>query len=155
LIRVNLHGREPHGIVRPGADYVALLDEIEADLRQVVDAATRQPAVERITRSADVFGGGPPPALPDLFVEWRVLPSRHVVHPKATLGTHRLGLPRPNLHSRTGLVLIAGPSLDARGDRGALSPPDVAPLLRTLVGEAPGAGASLRALEAFALKVPS
>ena len=154
LIRVNLRGREPCGIVEPGAEYAALLDELEADLRQVVDSATGIPAVERIVRSDRAFGGGPPPALPDLFVEWRVLRSRHVKHPKANLSTRWLGLPRPNLHSRTGLVLAAGPSLRARGDRGALSPSDVAPLLLTLVGERPDAGASRRALEVFDARTP-
>jgi predicted AlkP superfamily phosphohydrolase/phosphomutase len=154
LIRVNLRDREPNGIVRT-ADYVALLDGLEADLRRVVDSGTGQPAVERITRSVDVFGGGPPRTLPDLFVEWRVLRSRHLVHPKATLNTRWLGLPRPNLHSRTGLVLAAGPSLGARGDRGGLAPSDVAPLLLSLVGERPRANASSRALEVFAVGLAS
>jgi len=150
LLRVNLRGRERLGRVEP-TDYDALLDRIEADLLQVVDAESGAPAVERITRSAEAFGGGPPHRLPDMFVDWRLNAARPLAHPLARLRARRLGLPRATLHSRTGLVLAAGPTIGARGDLGEMSPIEITPLLRSLLGEAPAReGSSTRALDAFA-----
>ena len=149
LLRVNLRGREPLGRVDP-TDYDALLDRLEADLRQVVDAESGVPAVERITRSAAVFGGGAPLKLPDVFVDWRISAARPLAHPRARLRPRRYGRPRATLHSRTGLVLAAGSGVGARGDLGEMSPTEIAPLLLGLLGEAPASGSSKRALEAFA-----
>jgi predicted AlkP superfamily phosphohydrolase/phosphomutase len=140
FLRVNLRGREPRGIVDP-ADYAALLDRVEADLRLVVDGLTGEPAVERITRSADAFGGGIPQRLPDLFVEWRLASSPFVRHPRATLQRPRVGVTRTNHHSRTGIVFVAGPAVPARGDVGELSPPDLTSLFRCFAGAAPAHGA--------------
>jgi len=152
FLRVNLRGREPRGIVEP-AGYLAMLDRVEADLRQVVDPITGAPAAERITRTIDTFGGGIPERLPDIFVEWR-LSSPRARHPRATLQTRRLGTPRANLHSRTGIAFVAGPAVQARGDAGELSPTDLVPLLRGLAGAGP-ADPAQAAIRAFALKQPS
>ena len=152
LLRVNLRGREPLGIVYP-ADYRTLLDRVEADLRQVIDVATGEPAAERITRTIDAFGGGIPERLPDIFVEWRLASSPRARHPRATLQARRLGVPRANLHSRTGIALVAGPAIQARGDAGELSPTDLVPLFRGLAG---GPVDPVQpAIRAFALKQPS
>ena len=153
FLRVNLHGREPRGIVDP-ADYRTLLDRVEADLRQVVDAATGEPAAERITRTIDAFGGGIPERLPDLFVEWRLASSPRARHPRATLQARRLGATRTNLHSRTGIAFVAGPAVQARGDAGELSPTDLVALFRGLADAGP-ADPAQPAIRAFALKQPS
>ncbi len=149
FLRVNLRGREPRGIVDP-ADYTTLLDRVEADLRRVVDPSTGELAVERITRTVDSFGGGVPESLPDLFVEWRLASSSRVRHPRGTLQGRRLGVPRANLHSRTGIAFVAGPAVQARGDAGELSPIDLAPLFRGLAGAVP-ADPAQPAIRAFAL----
>jgi len=153
FLRVNLSGREPRGIVDP-ADYGTLLDRVEADLRQVVDVATGEPAVERITRTIDAFGGGIPQRLPDIFVEWRLGSSPRARHPRATLQARRLGVPRANLHSRTGIAFVAGPAVHTRGDAGWLSPTDLVPLFRGLAGAGPTDPVQ-PAIRAFALLKPS
>jgi predicted AlkP superfamily phosphohydrolase/phosphomutase len=153
FLRVNLRGREPRGIVEP-ADYRTLLDRVEADLRRVVDVATGEPAVERITRTINAFGGGIPERLPDIFVEWRLALSPRARHPRATLQARRLGVPRTNLHSRTGIAFVAGPSVQARGDAGELSPTDLASLFRSFAGVAP-ADCAEAAIHAFALREAS
>jgi predicted AlkP superfamily phosphohydrolase/phosphomutase len=143
LVRVNLKGREPQGIVDAGQEYASLLDRLEGDLRQLVYPGTGEPAIERLTRTAAAFGGGPPSRLPDLFVEWRnpAQRERRVLHPRAVLPRRRVGLPRANLHARAGLVIAAGPRIRARGALGDVSPPDLVPTFLTLAGEAaPGEG---------------
>jgi predicted AlkP superfamily phosphohydrolase/phosphomutase len=139
LVRVNLRGREPGGVVEPGAQYDALLGRLEADFRQLVYPTTGAAAVEKVTRAVDLFGGAPPARLPDLFVEWRPHGGgeRRVAHPRTVLLGRRFGLPRANLHSRTGLVVAAGPNIAARGDAGAISPLDLAPTFLALLGAMP------------------
>lgn len=87
FLRVNLRGREPEGIVEPGAEYEEVLDRLENDLRQVIDPKTGQPAIEKVVRVGDLYGCKPPDVLPDLLVHWK--PATHfldrVVHPKAEL----------------------------------------------------------------------
>ena len=70
-VRVNLRRREPHGIVEPGTAYMALLDRLEADFRQLIDPETNEPAVRRVEKTVELFRCDPPMSLPDLFVEWR------------------------------------------------------------------------------------
>jgi predicted AlkP superfamily phosphohydrolase/phosphomutase len=150
-VRVNLKGREPLGVVEPGVEYMRLLDRLEADFLQLVDAVSGAPAVQRVTRTAQVFGGGPPPRLPDLVVDWQ--PSsrmvERIVHPKAVLVRRKVGDPRGNYHSDTGLVMAAGASIEKRGFAGDFSPLDFAPLFLTLMGEPAGKGPVGRATAAF------
>ncbi len=154
FLRVNLRGREPRGIVDP-ADYTALLDRVEADLRAVVDTATGEPAVERITRTIDAFGGGIPERLPDIFVEWRLASSPRAHHPRVTLQRRHLRVPRANMHSRTGIAFLTGPAFQTRGDAGELSPTDLASLFRSLAGAPPSLDPAPAAIRAFALEQPS
>jgi predicted AlkP superfamily phosphohydrolase/phosphomutase len=58
FVRVNLRGREPQGIVEPGGEYERLLNQIEADLGQLVDVRSGKPAVERVIRTTEAFHSG-------------------------------------------------------------------------------------------------
>ena len=69
-LRVNLRGREPHGIVEPGAERSALLDEIETMLVELKVAGTDKSVVRRIVRAQEVFAGRAAAELPDLLVKW-------------------------------------------------------------------------------------
>jgi predicted AlkP superfamily phosphohydrolase/phosphomutase len=157
LLRINLKGREPLGVVEPGRDYENVLERLEADLRQLVDDRTGEPVVESVTRAVDLFEGGPPQRLPDLFVEWRGDGEflGRVVHPRATLTQRRYGSPRGNHHSRTGQVIAAGPDIRARGFIGDFSPLEFAPLFLTLTGEPAPAGSRRRAVMAFLQEEPA
>ncbi|MCS6859686.1 MAG: alkaline phosphatase family protein [Abditibacteriales bacterium] len=137
LIRVNLRGREPQGIVSPGAEYEALLDRLESDLRQLIDPQTGKPAVQSITRPGDLFGCSPPAVFPDLWVRWQ--PTSHfmdrVIHPKAELVQPRPEFFRNSNHSCNGFVAAAGPSISRRGDLGEIEVLDLAPTFLALMGE--------------------
>ena len=139
-VRVNLAGREPMGVVRPGSEYETLLDRLEADFLQLKDPETGSPAIDHVTRTARVFGDGIPTRLPDLMVDWRSSSrmARRIVHPDAVLERKTVGNPRGNYHSATGLVAAAGPSIERRGYAGDFSPLDFAPLFLALMGEPTG-----------------
>lgn len=150
-VRVNLKGREPLGVVAPGAEYEALLERMTADFLQLVDEKTGDAVVERVTCTAKLFGGGPPLRLPDLVVDWRhsAALAQRIAHPRGVLVRRGWGRPRGNYHSSSGLVLAAGPSIRQCGRVADLSPLDFAPLFRVLMAEPIAARASGEAIDVF------
>ncbi len=135
-LRVNLRGREPLGIVRPGAEYEALVGRLRSDLQQLVDTRTGRPAVDRVVVTAEAFGPGPPERLPDVVIHWAATPHMmgEVSHPRAALRQERGGLGRRTQHSRSGLFVAAGPSVTGRGPVGPVSPLALAPTFLSLLG---------------------
>jgi len=136
-VRVNLKGREPLGVIDRGAEYEALLQRLEADFLQLVDADSGEAVIERVTQTAKLFDGTPPLRLPDMVVDWRPTcdSTRRIVHPHAVLVRRGVGPHRGNHHSRSGLVLAAGPSIRRCDLAVDFSPLEFAPLFRTLMGE--------------------
>jgi predicted AlkP superfamily phosphohydrolase/phosphomutase len=147
-IRVNLKGREPAGVVEPGTGYGDLLSRLEADLAQLVDPESGEPAIARVSRTVDLFGlDGPPERLPDLFVEWRsgsYMPR--VVHPRAELTQKRPEFFRRSDHSHHGFVAAAGPGIRRAGRIDLVDVLDLAPTFLHLMNEPPEEGMRGRVL---------
>jgi predicted AlkP superfamily phosphohydrolase/phosphomutase len=153
FVRVNLRGREPHGIINPGRDYEGLLSQIETDLRLLVDVRSGEPAVERVIRTAEAFRCGPPTSLPDLVVEWKstsYLMDR-VNHPKAELVQDKQYYNRSSHHTMYGSIFAAGPSIREGGDVSEVSPLDFAPLFLSLIGEPMSQRSTSRLMNAFVM----
>lgn len=148
MLQVNLKGREPQGIVSPGAEYEALLDRLTADLFALIDPVTQRPAISRVVRTAEVFGGGSATALPDLFAQWAS--AQHFIprlqHPRATLTQRRPQYYRNSGHYYEGYVIAAGPDVRRAGDLGRVALLDLAPTFLSLLGEAAPADLLGRAL---------
>jgi hypothetical protein len=69
-LRVNLHGREPQGIVYEGSEYQDLTAQLSAELQKLVNPQTNSLAAQRVLRTDDVFSGAQRSHLPDLVVTW-------------------------------------------------------------------------------------
>jgi predicted AlkP superfamily phosphohydrolase/phosphomutase len=130
-VRVNLAGRERHGIVAK-EDYAAVLDEIEAVLAECRDSRTGEPIVERCIRMRedDPFAVDGPDA--DILVVFASAPDA-IDHPKVgTIGPH------PHLrashHSATGFALVAGPDV-TRADLGTRPAADITATIVDLLGK--------------------
>lgn len=65
---VNLRGREARGIVKPGEEYDALLDDITGKLLAYRDPDTGEAPVLRVYRSTDIYHGEAADKAPDLVV---------------------------------------------------------------------------------------
>ena len=65
-IYFNLRGREPQGIVAPGAPAEALRAELEARLRALRDPQSGEPVVGRIYRPEELYSGPYLPMAPDI-----------------------------------------------------------------------------------------
>jgi predicted AlkP superfamily phosphohydrolase/phosphomutase len=71
-LRINLKGREPFGIVEPGAEYDELCSELAAAFLSFKDIDTGAPVVAAVDKVADMAAAGSAcrPLLPDLVVRW-------------------------------------------------------------------------------------
>jgi predicted AlkP superfamily phosphohydrolase/phosphomutase len=72
-ISINLEGREPQGIVKPGAEYELVCRQVQAAFQTLRDPSTGEPIVERVWRKDEIYGEQVLeliPELPDLYIEW-------------------------------------------------------------------------------------
>lgn len=154
FVRVNLKGREPQGIVEPGAEYAAVLNRLEEDLNQLVDPHDGKQAVRRVARTVEMFNCEPHLVLPDLFVEWK--PGDRfmdrVLHPKTILVQEKPQYCPDNQEKLSGFVAAAGPSIQGRGEIEDISLLDLAPTFLSLMGESIPEGMSGKIIEAIAQK---
>jgi predicted AlkP superfamily phosphohydrolase/phosphomutase len=111
-IRVNLKGREPHGIVNPGADYRALCEEIKTKLLTVTNPKTGRPAVEKVWLRDDTFPGDRSDQLPDIVVSWsNDAPISALTIPNLDTIEGQSPDPRTGTHSTAGFLLAVGPRI--------------------------------------------
>ncbi len=134
-IRVNLVGREPNGLIRPGREYDVVCRRIADALGTLVDVDTGQHIVARVVRTRDVYRGEQLAALPDLWVEWRKVGHVHRVESPLIGRVERdwHGC-RTGDHRPGGRVLVSGPHVRP----GRLERPvrviDLAPTLAAMLG---------------------
>ena len=132
-IRLNVAGREPHGIVEPGAQYRAVCEEIRQGLEELENPDTGRKAVSRVWIRDEVFPGARREQLPDVVVTW------NDAAPLNAVASRRVGVIRGNspdlrtgTHSTNGFAL-ASPGLAGGTDaRGRLV--DIAPTVLALLG---------------------
>lgn len=134
-LHVNLKGREPMGIVAPGAEYEALLQRLETDLRQLVDPRSGEPAVQEVIRPQALFDDTAHPTLPDVVVKWR--PGNYfmeeVTHPQVILRQEKPEFFRGSDHNQAGFMVAAGPDIQSRGAIADIPLRDLAPTFLTLM----------------------
>jgi len=68
---INLKGRDPRGLVSPGAEYEALRDRVIERLSRLVDPSTGERTVERVYRREELYDGPWVAWAPDLIIAWR------------------------------------------------------------------------------------
>ncbi len=67
-INLNVRGRQPQGIVEPGAEYERVRGEIMAAVAEVRDPATGAPLCRRVLRKEDVLSGPHLDNVPDILL---------------------------------------------------------------------------------------
>ncbi len=136
---LNVRGREPTGIVAPGAPYERLRDEVIAALSEAEDPNTGTRLFAWVRRGEEVFSPPyfrPPPDLMFEPADWTY---------KIVTGFHTHALVRPNRHRAVGYVehgwhtpwgicAITGPGARP-GHLDGLRIEDVAPTVLHLLGE--------------------
>ncbi|SNT33584.1 alkaline phosphatase family protein [Tropicimonas sediminicola] len=143
LIQVNLKGRERDGIVEPGAEYDALLEEIAAGLETFVDMDTGEPLVRDINRGRDIW----PEAvlrrtMPDLLVRSRIRSARDIRGFRSekfgTVRNYDFGNyvdGRPGHHVGEGWFAAAGADISGRGELARIHEFDLLASVHELIGQ--------------------
>ena len=141
--RLNLRGREPKGIVAPGAEEEALVAELRSEMSALVNPDNGRSAVERVVGVSETFPGPQRDRLPDVTASWnndaetlgRVRAPRGGVVEQAAgyqIGAYYTGNHRPNA-----FLVARGPGLpegvEVRGNHIL----DVAPTVLALLGVSP------------------
>jgi predicted AlkP superfamily phosphohydrolase/phosphomutase len=157
-VRVNLRGREPHGIVSAGQPYADLIAELEREFRTLRNPASGRLAAHRVHDTDRVFPGPLRGNLPDLVVTWddgaRVLAEVEgersgSVRKQAGYQTvpYYTGNHRPNA-----FVLARGPTLVPRAALTNAHIVDIAPTVLQALGVDPPQHYDGRAWPVFSLQ---
>jgi len=135
---LNVRGREPLGIVELDREYAELREQVKQSLCALVDPEDGLPVVSQVMLQEDIFHGPCSHQGADLVVVMRDLSyiTRHGYEFAAGPG---LIFTRPSTfesgsHRIDGLLLIAGPDFQTRGELPTYSILDLAPTILHLLG---------------------
>lgn len=113
---LNIAGRDPQGLVQPGAETDELVAKLSEALLQAVDAKTGERLVARVERATEAYQGPHVDRAPDLLVTWTdavvqgglrtQMDGREIVITE----TGDVDWRRGN-HRREGLLIAAGPQI--------------------------------------------
>ena len=131
-IWLNVRGREPLGIVEPGASYERLREELIAALQAFTDPQTGRPIVRRACRREEIHDGPFIGQAPDIVLVleegYKVTPGRAQAGLVDDVFTQGRGI-----HRREGIVAIAGPGVPS-GSLGTAMLPDLLPTILVAAG---------------------
>jgi predicted AlkP superfamily phosphohydrolase/phosphomutase len=146
-IRINLLGREPDGLIKPGEELNDFCQELSKDLLNIVDRDSGKPMVKRVIRTSDFFQGEYVDHLPDLLVEWDehiLIGSKGLNDDKSCwlkLTSDKIGLIegeytycRTGDHRPEGLFIVTGPGIIPGVIGRTISIMDFAPTFLNLFG---------------------
>jgi predicted AlkP superfamily phosphohydrolase/phosphomutase len=115
-VRINLRGREVHGVVDRGEDYRRVCDDLASALEELVDPLTGRRAVRGVIRTDDMFPGPRRDYLPDLIVMWNPeAPLSQLASPAIGTVTEESPDRRPGTHTPPGFLLRQAPPSAAKG----------------------------------------
>ena len=136
---VNLKGREPRGIVEPGAEYDVLLSEVADGIRNLKDEETGKRIFDQVYRGAELYSGPYEGDGPDiLFFDRDMLYTPHRIF---ELATNRLVSPHPlysGNHKQEGILLADGPRVKKGASGSSFSVEEITPTVLALLGVAQG-----------------
>ena len=148
-LRLNLVGREPAGLLRPGREADAFCRRLADDLLAIEDADTGVRMVRRVDRARGLCDGEYLDHLPDLIVEWSTehrLGSATCGNPAGShvrLRSPRIGVVegtngyvRTGDHRPDGMFVATGPGIRAGSLAEPVSIMDFAPTFCALLGVA-------------------
>lgn len=142
MIRVNVRGRDPAGIVEPGEEYEAVCEEIGEALVQYRDPVDDRPVFSEVLRAGDIYEGPHTKGAPDL-VAMRSGTRFHTFSPisvqEKTLNALKPAItPRDptytGTHSPRGIFVASGPGLASGKETAEVHLQDFAPTVLAALG---------------------
>jgi len=136
FISVNLQGREPWGMVRPGTDYEEVCAQLCYELKRLVNPATGRPAVHDVVPITRVYTGENLGSLPDVVVRWaKDAPIKQLRHPHFGLIADESFALRRSQHAEEGFMIAVGKHINSAAVLTGASTLDLAPTILYLMGQ--------------------
>lgn len=134
-IYINVKGREPHGIVEPGAEYEAVCDEIEQMAYEFCHPQTGRPLIGEVMRRKDIYSGPFTERAPDLIL--RPHEPSDIFFGLADFG-HRETVSTvyrySGMHRDYGMLIMNGPGIRQGGTIEGAVIQDIAPTVLHTMG---------------------
>lgn len=136
-IRLNVIGRDKHGIIHPGAEYERICRDIAGAIRELRDPVSGRTVARDVVIAAERFHGPWLRQLPDITVLWEQnFPWNTVASPRiGTLHIRRQD-GRTGGHTPHGFVIAAGAGVQKRVAASDPSIYDIAPTILDAAGVA-------------------
>lgn len=138
--RVNLKGREPHGIVLPGKEYEEVRDFIIDRLYEARDIKTGEKIVEKVYKKEEMFHGKYFDGAPDIIIQWREAVISGIVctdgqgRELITVEKDETDL-RSGNHTPYGIFIARGKHIKKGEEVSGLDITDIAPTVLHLMGQ--------------------
>lgn len=137
-VRVNLRGREKHGVVEPGREFESLRAELRDRILKITDASSGCPVAANAWLAEEIYEGPETVWAPDVTVD----PNPDLGYTLATgdLGAGDLVVASPKSrgsHRSDGILLLHGPGVKRAPEGAATHITDVAPTALRLLGLEP------------------
>jgi predicted AlkP superfamily phosphohydrolase/phosphomutase len=111
-INLNVRGRDPQGIVEPGAEYEQLRDRLIRDMLTIRDPQTNDPVIQAVYRREEIYEGTAVELAPDLRVEMahsQVYPGQYAYSPQLDSGALLLYPDKVmGNHASQGILIASG-----------------------------------------------
>ena len=141
-IFINLEGREPAGIVKPGAEYERLLQELADGLSALSDPETGNSIVRRVYRREELYSGPFLDQAPDLIIDWKDYAfwgrGRYDSQGTPVFETQRrfdfVGMPLTGSHRPEGVLIVNGPGIRSGTHIEGARLRDLAPTIMGILG---------------------
>lgn len=136
-LNINTIGREPEGVVEPGAQLEETKATLTEWLMETVDPVSGDPAVRKVSKREDAYWGSQVHKSPDLLIEWhteRVLQGLHTPGRQPVLADPTMPPIITGGHRPEGILIVAGADIDASADLQAPTIADLAPTILYLYG---------------------
>jgi predicted AlkP superfamily phosphohydrolase/phosphomutase len=134
-IYVNVKGREPQGIVEPGAEYEAVRDEIEQLAYEFRDPRTGKKLIGQVLRREEIYSGPHVDKAPDLIL--RPKEPSDIFFGLADFG-HRATVSTvyrySGMHRDYGMLIMSGPGMRQGSEINGAAIQDLAPTILHVMG---------------------
>ncbi len=137
----NLHGRDPQGIISPGAEANELFQRIQKLFMQAEDPVTGENPVVEVKRREDIFSGDHMEVIPDIHVRFRDGVYVHGLQSTTKDGRQVSAPPiaedprRPSgFHRPYGTLIASGPDIRSSTETVSGHLKDIAPTALSLLG---------------------
>jgi predicted AlkP superfamily phosphohydrolase/phosphomutase len=132
---INLRGREPEGIVEPGAEYERVVAELRERLLAFRDPSSGEPVVAAVHRREEIYHGPHSTEGPDLLIETaRTVCMVEGLGRCSLMPAGRGPEERTGNHARDGILLLHGPDVRPGVTLPVTAIEDVAPTVLYLLG---------------------